>query len=69
VLRDEGYTVDAVSSGEVPRSRHPRAFDLIVLDVVARHERPATLARLREQVDAQVVLISGRQHRVGRPRD
>jgi two-component system nitrogen regulation response regulator NtrX len=62
VLRDEGYTVDAVPSGEDCLERVTRtAFDLIVLDVwLPGMDGLATLARLRErQVDAQVVLISG----------
>jgi two-component system nitrogen regulation response regulator NtrX len=62
VLRDEGYTVDAVSSGEECLERLTRgAVDLIVLDVwLPGMDGLATLARLRErQVDAQVVLISG----------
>jgi two-component system, NtrC family, nitrogen regulation response regulator NtrX len=62
VLRDEGYTVDAVSSGEECLERVTRsAFDLIILDVwLPGMDGLATLARLRErQVDAQLVLISG----------
>src|SRR5438132_9473535 len=62
VLRDEGYTVDAVSSGEECLERLTRgAVDLIVLDVwLPGMDGLATLARLRErQVDAQIVLISG----------
>ena len=62
VLRDEGYTVDAVASGEECLERVTRvAVDLIVLDVwLPGMDGLATLARLRErQVDAQVVLISG----------
>jgi len=62
VLRDEGYTVDAVSSGEECLERLTRApVDLIVLDVwLPGMDGLATLGRLRErQVDAQVVLISG----------
>src|ERR1700681_1595375 len=62
VLRDEGYTVEAVSSGEECLERVTRtAFDLIVLDVwLPGMDGLATLARLRErQVDAQLVLISG----------
>src|SRR6188508_2167395 len=62
VLRDEGYTVEAVSSGEECLDRVTRgAFDLIVLDVwLPGMDGLATLARLRErQVDAQIVLISG----------
>jgi two-component system nitrogen regulation response regulator NtrX len=62
VLRDEGYDVDAVSSGEDCLERVTRAaFDLIVLDVwLPGMDGLATLARLRErQIDAQIVLISG----------
>jgi two-component system, NtrC family, nitrogen regulation response regulator NtrX len=62
VLRDEGYTVEAVSSGEACLERMTRGpVDLIVLDVwLPGMDGLATLARLRErQVDAQVVLISG----------
>jgi len=62
VLRDEGYSVDAVPSGEACLERLTRgAVDLILLDVwLPGMDGLATLARLRErQVDAQVVLISG----------
>ncbi len=62
VLRDEGYTVEAVASGEACLERVTRgAVDLIVLDIwLPGMDGLATLARLRErQVDAQVVLISG----------
>ena len=62
VLRDEGYGVEAVSSGEECLERVTRnAVDLIILDVwLPGMDGLATLARLRErQVDAQVVLISG----------
>jgi len=62
VLRDEGYSVEAVSSGEACLERVTRApVDLIVLDVwLPGMDGLATLARLRErQVDAQIVLISG----------
>jgi two-component system, NtrC family, nitrogen regulation response regulator NtrX len=62
VLHDEGYTVEAVSSGEACLDRVTRGpVDLIVLDVwLPGMDGLATLARLRErQVDAQVVLISG----------
>ena len=62
VLRDEGYRVEAVSSGEECLERVTRgAVDLIVLDVwLPGMDGLATLARLRERkVDAQVVLISG----------
>ncbi|MGE3509840.1 MAG: sigma-54-dependent transcriptional regulator [Vicinamibacterales bacterium] len=62
VLRDEGYVVEAVPSGEACLERVTRGpVDLIVLDVwLPGLDGLATLARLRErQVDAQVVLISG----------
>jgi two-component system, NtrC family, nitrogen regulation response regulator NtrX len=62
VLRDEGYNVEAVASGEACLDRVTRgSVDLIVLDVwLPGMDGLATLARLRErQVDAQVVLISG----------
>jgi two-component system nitrogen regulation response regulator NtrX len=62
VLRDEGYLVDAVSSGEECLERLTRtAVDLVVLDVwLPGMDGLATLARLRErQIDASVVLISG----------
>jgi two-component system nitrogen regulation response regulator NtrX len=62
VLRDEGYNVDAVESGEACLDRlSRRAFDVIVLDVwLPGMDGLATLARMRErQVDSQVVIISG----------
>src|SRR5438552_6499192 len=62
VRRDEGYTVETVSSGDACLERMTRgAVDLIVLDVwLPGMDGLATLASLRErQVDAQVVLISG----------
>src|SRR6202171_589572 len=62
VLKDEGYAVEAVPSGEACLDRVTRgAVDLIVLDVwLPGMDGLATLARLRErQVDAPVVLISG----------
>jgi two-component system nitrogen regulation response regulator NtrX len=61
-LRDEGYTVETVSSGEECLERVVRGpVDLIVLDVwLPGMDGLATLSRLRErQADAQVVLISG----------
>jgi two-component system nitrogen regulation response regulator NtrX len=61
-LRDEGYEVEAVATGEACLERITRGpVDLIVLDVwLPGMDGLATLARLRErQVDAQVVLISG----------
>jgi two-component system nitrogen regulation response regulator NtrX len=62
VLRDEGYSVESVPSGEACLERVTRsAVDLILLDVwLPGMDGLATLARLRErQVDAQIVLISG----------
>jgi len=62
VLRDEGYAVEAVPSGEACLERVTRgSVDLILLDVwLPGMDGLATLARLRErQVDAQIVLISG----------
>src|SRR5689334_23250952 len=62
VLRDEGYAVEAVATGEACLDRVTRgAIDLIILDVwLPGMDGLATLARLRErQVDAAVVLISG----------
>jgi len=62
VLRDEGYNVDAVDSGEACLDRlGRRAFDVVVLDIwLPGMDGLATLARMRErQVDSQVVIISG----------
>src|SRR6185436_8704020 len=62
VLRDEGYAVEAVGSGEECLERVTRGgLDLIMLDVwLPGMDGLATFARLRErQVDAQVVIISG----------
>jgi two-component system nitrogen regulation response regulator NtrX len=62
VLRDEGYVVDAVDSGEACLDRVVRApYDVIVLDIwLPGMDGLATLARLRERrVDAPVVMISG----------
>ncbi|HEY2905230.1 MAG TPA: sigma-54 dependent transcriptional regulator [Vicinamibacterales bacterium] len=62
VLTDEGYSVEAVASGEACLDRLTRgSVDLILLDVwLPGIDGLITLARLRErQVDAQVVLISG----------
>src|SRR5690349_12342297 len=62
VLRDEGYLVEAVDSGEACLDRVVRApYDAIVLDIwLPGMDGLVTLARLRERaVDAQVVLISG----------
>src|SRR5579884_2301031 len=62
VLQDEGYHVEAVSSGEACLERLARGpVDLLLLDVwLPGMDGLATLARVRErQVDAQIVLISG----------
>ncbi len=62
VLRDEGYQVDAVDSGEACLEAVLRqAYDVILLDVwLPGLDGLATLERLRErQVAAQVVMISG----------
>jgi two-component system nitrogen regulation response regulator NtrX len=62
VLRDEGYDVETVATGEACLDRVTRGgVDLILLDVwLPGMDGLATLARLRErQVDAHVVLISG----------
>jgi two-component system nitrogen regulation response regulator NtrX len=62
VLRDEGYTVDTVDSGEACLERvvtHP--YDVVLLDVwMPGIDGLETLQRLRERrVDAEVVIISG----------
>src|SRR5690606_34128215 len=62
VLRDEGYDVDAVDSGEACLERMTRrAFDVTVLDIwLPGIDGLATLERLRERrVDTEVVMISG----------
>ena len=62
VLRDEGYEVDAASSGEECLDRAVLgAYDVIVLDVwLPGVDGLVTLQRLRERnIDAQVVMISG----------
>jgi len=62
VLRDEGYVIDAVESGEACLERLTRqAYDVVVLDIwLPGMDGLATLSRMRErQVDAQVVVISG----------
>ncbi|MGE5360937.1 MAG: sigma-54-dependent transcriptional regulator [Bacteroidales bacterium] len=62
VLRDEGYQVEAVDSGEACLARLQRgSFDLIVLDIwLPGIDGLETLSRLRErQIDTQVVIISG----------
>ena len=62
VLRDEGYTVEAVASGESCLERLvEQEFDVVLLDVwMPGLDGLETLQRLRDrQVDAQVVVISG----------
>jgi len=62
VLRDEGYDVDAVDTGEACLERLARqTFDVVLLDIwLPGMDGLATLARMRErQIDAQVVIISG----------
>src|SRR5687767_9067569 len=62
VLRDEGYDVDAVDSGEACLERLARhVYDVVLLDVwLPGMDGLATLARMRErQLDPQVVIISG----------
>jgi two-component system, NtrC family, nitrogen regulation response regulator NtrX len=62
VLRDEGFEVEAVASGEECLDRAAAvAFDVIVLDVwLPGIDGLTTLQRLCERrVDAQIVIISG----------
>jgi two-component system nitrogen regulation response regulator NtrX len=62
VLRDEGYDVDAVDSGESCLERLSRqAYDVVVLDIwLPGMDGLQTLTRMRErQIDTQVVIISG----------
>jgi two-component system nitrogen regulation response regulator NtrX len=62
VLRDEGYAVDAVESGEACLERVGRAaYDVLIVDIwLPGMDGLATLSRLRERrVDAPVVMISG----------
>jgi two-component system nitrogen regulation response regulator NtrX len=62
VLRDEGYEVDAVDTGEACLERLGRhGYDVVVLDIwLPGMDGLGTLARMRErQIDAQVVIISG----------
>ena len=62
VLKDEGYLVDTVDSGEACLDRVARhAYDVIVLDIwLPGFDGLATLERLRNRrVDSQVVMISG----------
>jgi two-component system nitrogen regulation response regulator NtrX len=62
VLKDEGYDVEAVDSGEAALDCFGRqAYDVVVLDVwLPGMDGLATLARMRErQIETQVVIISG----------
>src|SRR5204862_5078760 len=62
VLRDEGYQVDAVDSGEACLERlSQKPYDAVVLDVwLPGMDGLATLSRMRErEIDAEVVIISG----------
>ena len=62
VLRDEGYAVDTVDSGEVCLDRVARApYDVILLDIwLPGMDGLATLERLRDRrIDAPIVMISG----------
>jgi two-component system nitrogen regulation response regulator NtrX len=62
VLKDEGYDVDAVDSGEACLERLGRQpYDLVVLDIwLPGMDGLATLSRMRErQIETQVVIISG----------
>jgi two-component system response regulator FixJ len=62
VLRDEGYGVEAVESGEACLDRAMRvSFDAIVLDIwLPGLDGLATLAKLQDRrVDAPVIMISG----------
>src|SRR6266567_6184263 len=62
VLRDEGYEVDAVDSGEACLERlGQQTYDVVVLDIwLPGMDGLATFARMRErQIESQVVMISG----------
>ena len=62
VLRDEGYDVDSVETGEACLERlATETYDVVVLDIwLPGIDGLATLARMRErQNEAQVVIISG----------
>jgi two-component system nitrogen regulation response regulator NtrX len=62
VLRDEGYSVDAVESGEAALEQIAgKAYDVILLDIwLPGMDGLATLERLRDRPgDAQVIMISG----------
>ena len=62
VLRDEGYAVEAVDSGEACLERVNRgSYDVIVLDIwLPGIDGLATLEKLRDRrIDSPVVMISG----------
>jgi len=62
VLRDEGYDVESVETGEACLERLAmQTYDVVVLDIwLPGIDGLATLARMRErQNEAQVVIISG----------
>ena len=61
VLRDEGYQVEAVDSGETCLERVARnAYDVIVLDIWLRPRRSRHAgAAAAAHIDAPVVMISG----------
>ena len=62
VLRDEGYLVDTVDSGEACLDRVARhVYDVIVLDIwLPGMDGLATLERLRtRRVESQVIVVSG----------
>src|SRR5918996_385279 len=62
VLKDEGYDVDAVDSGESCLERLARqSYDVVLLDIwLPGMDGLATLSRMRErQIETQVVIISG----------
>src|SRR5918995_618870 len=62
VLKDEGYDVDAVDSGESCLDRLSRqVYDVVLLDIwLPGMDGLATLSRMRErQIETQVVIISG----------
>src|SRR5215218_7899307 len=62
VLRDEGYQVEAVDSGEAClESLAQQSYEVVLLDIwLPGMDGLATLARMRErQLEAQVVIISG----------
>ncbi len=62
VLRDEGFDVEAVGTGEECLEKaNDSTYDVIVLDIwLPQLDGLTTLQRLRErQIDSQVVIISG----------